>query len=291
MSGAPVFTVLALVAGLGLGLGLFMLLMRATGKSVGSSEGTSSAHGVSRAIRLRPGMLRQIALSAGIGVAAALVTVLITGVIGLSVAVGGLGAGVMPWLHIRRQRKRDAANARAFPDGIETIISRVRSGQSLIGSLEAVSEHAPPAIAGPAAVCVASYRMTGNAEACLDQLKYDWASPVGDLLVETLRVAHQSGGRSSLEVLRELADQVRRDTNTRRDVAAKQSWVHVAARVGVAAPWIVLLMLSFRPEAVVAYNSPAGLAVLIVGLAMSVCAYWAMLALGRISQPERMFSA
>ena len=46
--------------------------------------------------------------------------------------------------------------------------------------------------------------------------------------------------------------------SVRAELRARQSWIVNAARLGVVAPWIVLLMLATRPEGAAAYNSPAG---------------------------------
>jgi tight adherence protein B len=66
--------------------------------------------------------------------------------------------------------------------------------------------------------------------------------------------------------------------------------VRGAARLGVVAPWVVLLLLASRPEAAAAYNSPAGLALLGVGLVVTVVAYRVMIALGRLPDERRWFA-
>ena len=76
----------------------------------------------------------------------------------------------------------------------------------------------------------------------------------------------------------------------RSEVEARQSWVVNAARLGVAAPWIVLLLLASRPEAAAAYNSPPGWLVLGVGLVVTVVAYRVMIALGRLPEERRWFA-
>ena len=53
--------------------------------------------------------------------------------------------------------------------------------------------------------------------------------------------------------------------------------------------WIVLLLLSTRPEAAQAYNSPSGTLVILVGLALSVVAYRIMLGIGRLPEERRWF--
>jgi tight adherence protein B len=61
-----------------------------------------------------------------------------------------------------------------------------------------------------------------------------------------------------------------------------------AARLAVAAPWVVLALLASRPEAVDAYNSPTGVVVLAVGAALSVVAYRVMVRVGRLPEETRV---
>jgi tight adherence protein B len=63
-----------------------------------------------------------------------------------------------------------------------------------------------------------------------------------------------------------------------------------AARLGVAAPWIVLLLLASRPEAALAYNSGAGVSLIIAGLVVSFVAYRIMIGIGRLPEERRWFS-
>jgi tight adherence protein B len=62
-----------------------------------------------------------------------------------------------------------------------------------------------------------------------------------------------------------------------------------AARLGVAAPWVVLILLASRPEAVRAYNTPTGTLVIGCGLVLSLIAYRLMIALGRLPEEKRWF--
>jgi tight adherence protein B len=52
----------------------------------------------------------------------------------------------------------------------------------------------------------------------------------------------------------------------------------------------VLFLLSTRPEAAAAYNSPSGVAVIVVGAALSIVAYRIMLGLGRLPEERRWFT-
>jgi tight adherence protein B len=50
-----------------------------------------------------------------------------------------------------------------------------------------------------------------------------------------------------------------------------------------------LLLLASRPEAALAYNTPAGLVLIVGGLAVSAIAYRIMIALGRLPEERRWF--
>lgn len=269
---------IAILLGLVLGVGLFLVVV-----ALKPSRIVTSA---------RPSIpWRVIALSVVLALASFLIALAFSGVVGLAIAVAGLAAGAIPWWRARRHRKNDELSEASFPEIVETIISRLRSGDTLMGALSQSCANAPRRIAYAADEFAQSYRVTGNADMALDDLKVAWAHPTADLIVETLRLAHDTGGANTVQVLRDLADHIRSDRNVRRDIEAKQSWVRVAARVGVAAPWVVLAFLSLRSEAATAYNSPLGITVLVVGLALSVAAYWSMAAMGAPARRERIFTS
>lgn len=269
---------LAILLGLVLGAGLFLVMVALKpGRVVG---------------RVRHDIpWRVIALSSLLALASFVIALALSGVVGLAIAMAGLAAGTIPWWRARRRRKHDELSEASFPEIVETIISRLRSGDTLLGALSESCANAPRRIANAADEFAQSYRVTGNADMALDDLKSAWAHPTADLIVETVRIAHDTGGSNTVQVLRDLADHIRSDRNVRRDIEAKQSWVRVAARVGVAAPWVVLAFLSLRGEAASAYNSPVGLTVLIVGLALSIAAYWSMAAMGAPARRERIFTS
>jgi tight adherence protein B len=72
-------------------------------------------------------------------------------------------------------------------------------------------------------------------------------------------------------------------------IEAKQGWVSGTAKIAVAAPWIVVAMLSSRPENISAYNSLAGVTVLILGFVVSIFAYRIVILFGSIPENPRIF--
>ncbi len=133
-------------------------------------------------------------------------------------------------------------------------------------------------------------RSSGAVSPALDALKGRLADPVADRIVETLRMAREVGGAELPTVLRGLAASLRAELAVRAEAEARQSWVVGAARLGVGAPWVVLLLLGSRPEAASAYNSPLGLLVLGVGFVVTVVAYRLMIAVGRLPEEQRWFA-
>ena len=122
----------------------------------------------------------------------------------------------------------------------------------------------------------------------LDALKARLADPVADRIVEALRLTRDVGGTDLGRLLRTLSTFLREDVRTRGELEARQSWTVNAARLAVAAPWIVLALLATRPEAAAAYDTPAGLAVLAVGGACTVVAYLVMLRIARLPDDPRV---
>jgi len=78
-----------------------------------------------------------------------------------------------------------------------------------------------------------------------------------------------------------------------RRVAAKRdvctsAWAVNGARLAVAAPWLVLLFLSFQPDVIQRYSSASGVVVLLGGAAACVLAYRVMLRIGRLPTERRI---
>lgn len=198
-------------------------------------------------------------------------------------------AGAAPVALVRRRQRQRRTELRAlWPDVIDDLASGVRAGLSLPEALEQVGRAGPEALRGPFRRFAEEYRVSGRFGAALDGLKCELADPVGDRVVEALRVARDVGGNDLGRVLRTLAAFLRDDARTRGELESRQSWTVNGARLAVAAPWVLLVLLSTRPEAVDAYDSAAGLVVLLVGAGVSLVAYRLMLRLGRLPEEARV---
>lgn len=230
-----------------------------------------------------------VTLSAVLAVAAAALAEAVLGVRALTI-VAGLVWLILPTLIVLwRARARRRLNRTVWPDVVDHLVSAVRSGLALPDAVSSLAQAGPVVTRAAFAEFEREYRSTGNFGYSVDRLKATLADPFADRLLETLRMAREVGGSDLTVVLRSLSSWLRQDAAVRAEVEAKQSWVVNAARLGVAAPWIVLILISSRPEAAQAFNTAAGTVVILGGLTVSVLAYRVMLALGRLPEERRWF--
>jgi len=207
----------------------------------------------------------------------------------VTVVAALLGAATVPLVIVARADRRRAANRAVWPDVVDHLVASVRSGMPLPESVGALGELGPAQTRAAFAAFEVEYRRTGNFSLCLDRLKEVLADPIADRILETLRMAREVGGTELTAVLRGLSGYLREDAALRAEVVARQSWIRNAARLGVAAPWLLLVVLSSRHETLVAYNSPAGAVLIVVGVIVTVIAYQSMNALGRLPEERRWF--
>ena len=69
-----------------------------------------------------------------------------------------------------------------------------------------------------------------------------------------LRIAREVGGGDLGRLLRNLSGYLRDDLRTRSELESRQAWTVNGARLAVAAPWLVLLLLCFQPEVIGRYS-------------------------------------
>jgi tight adherence protein B len=200
-----------------------------------------------------------------------------------------LMAGYTPILLVRmRARRRRAVMRDLWPDVVDNIGSAVRAGLALPEALSQLTIRGPEELRPAFAAFAEDYRASGRFQECLDRLKERLSDPVADRLIESLRIAREVGGSDLGRLLRTLSTFLREDARTRAELETRQGWTINAARLAVAAPWIVLAMLSTRPDSLEAYSQPAGVLVLAIGGALSFVAYRVMVRVGRLPEEGRV---
>jgi tight adherence protein B len=229
-----------------------------------------------------------LALCTALASLAAVVLLALSGSAWIACAFAVL-TGYLPVLALRaRHRRRTRELQEVWPDAIDNLASGVRAGLSLPEAVAGLAERGPEPLRPSFARFAVEYHATGRFGVALDGLKDELADPTADRVVEALRLARDVGGTELGRTLRTLANFLRDSYRVRKELEARQTWVVVAARMAFATPWVVLLMLSSKREAVAAYRQPGGALVLAVGAAMAVLGYRLMLRIGRIPREERV---
>lgn len=189
-------------------------------------------------------------------------------------------------LDAARSRRGTVAQAR-WPDIIDTIRMSLRAGGSLADAFGAASSQVPREWAGAWSIAVTDLNRGAPIDGVLRALRRDMAEPIADRVCDAIAVAQELGGTELPRILEELARSVRDDVRLRREATSRQSWVRHAARLGSAAPWVLVVLLGSRPENRDAFSSPAGTSLLVACAGATVVAYIVMTALGRLPDPVR----
>lgn len=226
--------------------------------------------------------------AAGLATVMGLLVFVLSGVPAIALCFG-LFSGYVPFALLNmRARRRAAVMRELWPDVVDHLRSAIRAGLSLPEALVQLGSKGPVQLRAEFKAFGADYRAGGHFEGALQKLKSTLADPVSDRIIEALRLTRDVGGSDLGKLLGTLSEFLRDHARTRSELEARQSWTVNAARLAVAAPWIVLMLMATRPEAVRAYNSPAGWAVLGGGLLVSVICYRLMLRIGALPEEQRV---
>lgn len=281
------------LVGLGLGVGLLLIwsafFLPRTAKPVrpGGPRG--------RQLLSRAGLGEvSVASLAVLCTAFALVAFVVIQAISRTVPVSlafALMAGYAPVAVVKqRASRRQREFAAVWPDAVDNLASAVRAGLSLPDALAALGTNGPEALRDSFDQFALDYQVTGRFHESLDRLKERLADPVGDRVVEGLRIAREVGGGELGRLLRNLSGYLRDEARTRSEMESRQAWTVNGARLAVAAPWAVLLLMSFQSGSVTAYSSGAGVVVLLIGAVLCLSAYRLMMRIGRLPVERRILA-
>lgn len=283
----------AVTAGLGLGLGLLVVLSSFTPRRP------------RRSVRSRSGWLRRLLDEAGhqrLPTSAPVIAVLSCAVLtfplvfavtqAVPVAICfAIFASAAPWAVLSWQaRRRRAVLSEVWPDAVDHLRSAIRSGLALPEGLMELAHTGPEPLRQPFAEFGRDWRAGVPFDAALDRLKSRLADPVADRIIMALQITRELGGTDLGRLLGSLAEVLRENARTRSELQARQSWTINGARLAVAAPWIVVLLLATQPGAAESYRGAAGMAVLGAGLAVSVLCYRTMLRIGVLPKEQRVLA-
>lgn len=232
--------------------------------------------------------LRLLSSCVATGAVVALVMVIVSRSLVIGAAFGLLAAAMPVVLVSGRRHRRRAELRDLWPEVVDNLSSAVRAGLSLPEGLTQIGVRGPEQLRRHFQRFGEDYRATGRFDECLDRLKDSLSDPVGDRIVESLRLAREVGGSDLGRLLRTLSSFLREDARVRAEIETRQGWTVNGARVAVASPWVVLGLLSLNPESVRAYNTTEGALVLGVGAGICFVAYRVMLRIGRLPDEQRV---
>jgi tight adherence protein B len=280
------------LVGLMLGVGLLLVWQSFTGpvgRRTDHSRGRDRVADLIAEAGIEAVTSRQLLVScAGAGAFVALVFLVVSRTWPVALAFGAFAAYAPVALVRFRARQRRSELRELWPDAVDNLASAVRAGLSLPEALTQLGARGPEPLRHPFLRFGEDYCATGRFNECLDLLKERLADPTGDRICESLRIAREVGGSDLGRLLRTLSSFLRDDARTRAELETRQSWVVNSARLAVAAPWILLGLLSLRTESIRAFNAPSGWVVLAAGGALCLVAYRLMLRLGRLPVERRV---
>ncbi len=198
-----------------------------------------------------------------------------------------VGVAPITLIEARRRvsrRKETSRISSRWPDFLALVRGRIATGEPL-----------------PDAVRVAA-RSQGGAFARLDrswggsfadglmEVQSDWADPLADRVLTTIRVAAATGGAHVDAVLSSLALSLSDEIRVRRAHEAAVAQQQMTAGVALVAPWLILaLSLATNPQASAEFSTNTGHFVLVVGACATGSGYFLARRAARLSRPPRVF--
>lgn len=278
--------------GIALGLGVWLLVVPPNPPVVGSSRRQSRVLGPLVRVMDEAGFAHLnpwsvVGVVVLIAVAVGFVVTLVLPVLVLG-PLAAIATALVAYAFVLRERGARRHRLRvAWPGVIDHIRAGIRSGSDVVRAVAALPPSLPPDIA----TTVERFRDDLAQGMSSDMALGEWgrrlADPVGDRIVEVLRMAGEVGGTDLPDVLNSLQRSVRHDIAVREDATAKQSWVRSAAVMAVAAPWVVLVVIGSRGDTLQSYQSLEGSIVLVLGAVVSAVAYRMMHAIGSLPPQRR----
>ncbi len=279
--------------GLGVGIGLMLIWSaffvprrpRRTERSIGRATRLLTRAGLGEVSASGFGVVCVVT-----GGLIALVVQVISGTPPVAFVFGVIGAYLPVAVVSGRARRRQREFAEVWPEAVDNLASAVRAGLSLPEALSALAVRGPEPLRPAFDAFALDFQVTGRFGESLDRLKDRLADPVGDRVVEGLRIAREVGGGELGRLLRNLSGYLRDEARTRSELEARQAWAVNGARLAVAAPWAVLLLTSVQSAVIRRYASPTGTVILLAGAAVCLVAYRTMMRIGRLPAERRILS-
>jgi tight adherence protein B len=214
----------------------------------------------------------------------------LTGIFALALSAAiGVIALIFEALSGRAESRRETVAA-LWPEVLDFTISAISSGASITECLLDLAEEGPLLLRPQFQAFKADVDRGHALSRSLEELKTRLGHVHADRLIEILRLVSEAGGSGLIESLRNQVQQVRAEVGFNGEISAKLGWITGTAKVAVGAPWLIVAMLSTRPENALAYASAEGSAILLFGLTVSAFAFRLIKIFGMRPTSPRVFA-
>jgi tight adherence protein B len=112
-----------------------------------------------------------------------------------------------------------------------------------------------------------------------------------DLFCQIVLIGSEAGQAGQQQNWKLLATRTREELGSTGLVLAKQDWIIGSAKVALLSPWLIAALLMQLPQNKEAFATEIGSAILVLGLALSIFAYFLVNQLGSLSSQPRIFNA
>jgi len=256
-------------------------------------SGRSARAGAKRSHSQVPGLdvspLQFWGVVAGVAAATFILVYAVTGLVTGSAVPAAVVATLPKAYFVKKRSARVTAIQESWPDGLRDILASVRSGSSVPSSIEHLATFGPASLRDAFAGFGVYARSLGVA-AALEMVRDDLADPTSDRIIEVLILAYERGGTVVPQILSDLADATTRDLWTMEQIRTEALEQKINSRVVFVLPWLVLIAMTAQSSAFRDfYSSPAGVAVVLVGGALSLAGVIIASRLGRHPAEPRVF--
>jgi tight adherence protein B len=213
-----------------------------------------------------------------------------TGIAGLALSISlltlGVGLEVLRALGTARTR----ALEQVWPSIFDLLRSGAEAGLSSHEQIEYLSKEAPVSVRRYFQQLFVELERGQPIRNALTTFQQQVGSRSGDFLALVFLITSELGGRGESGIWARASSDIRAEQQLLGQVLAKQGWVLGSAKLAVLAPWLIVFVLLSVPSNKEAFSSPTGTLILLLGLLLSVFAYFLTSLLGRLPMPERVFN-
>lgn len=203
-----------------------------------------------------------------------------------------IAVALIPRFYFAQQRRRlSRARLEAWPEALRSIIASVSSSMSLHQALLLLATTGPTELR-PVFARYSSLSFTLDSATALEVIREELADPVSDRIIEDLLLAFEQGPAVVIDIMDDLSQSTVEDLHVLDRVETAQLEQRLNARAVFVLPFLFLILLTYRPgPGREFYSSGTGVAVIIVGSALSLLGMLIVSQLGRLPEEPRVFTA